>query len=243
VLSLATAINSEWLKEIFPEGFQRIREVVYDPELRRVISREQLKFRDLMLEEKSSDQPPKDEAARILAREVAAGRCALDRWDDTVEQWILRVNRLRDWMPELGLPAIGEDEREAISEHVCYGAVSAAAIKSRPVLAVAKSWLSEEQQSWVERYAPERIELPGGRKAKIVYSAENAPTVAARIQDLYGVKEGLWIANRRVPLRIQILAPSNRPVQITDNLSAFWRETYPKLKEELRRRYPKHEWR
>jgi ATP-dependent helicase HrpB len=46
-----------------------------------------------------------------------------------------------------------------------------------------------------------------------------------------------------VPLRIEILAPSNRPVQITDNLSAFWRDTYPKLKEELRRRYPKHEWR
>jgi ATP-dependent helicase HrpB len=243
VLSLATAVKQEWLEEFFPEGFREFHSVVYEPALRRVVSRRELRFRDLVLEQQSSEQPPKEEAARILAREVASGRCVLDHWDDTVEQWILRVNRLHEWMPELGLPTIDNEQRESIVAHVCYGAVSAAAIKTRPVLPVVKSWLSEEQQSWVERYAPERIELPNRRRTKIVYSAENPPTVAARIQDLYGVKEGLWIANRRVPLRIEILAPSNRPVQITDNLSAFWRDTYPKLKEELRRRYPKHEWR
>jgi ATP-dependent helicase HrpB len=57
------------------------------------------------------------------------------------------------------------------------------------------------------------------------------------------VREGFWLANRRVPVRIQILAPSNRPLQVTDNLALFWRETYPKLKPQLQRRYPKHEWR
>jgi ATP-dependent helicase HrpB len=50
-------------------------------------------------------------------------------------------------------------------------------------------------------------------------------------------------ANRCVRVRIQILAPSNRPVQITENLGDFWRDTYPKLKQQLQRRYPKHEWR
>ena len=66
-------------------------------------------------------------------------------------------------------------------------------------------------------------------------------TIVARIQDLCGIKDALWIANRRV--RIQVLAPSNRPVQITENLGDFWRDTYPKLKQQLQRRYPKHEWR
>ena len=67
--------------------------------------------------------------------------------------------------------------------------------------------------------------------------------IAARIQDLYGIKNALWSANGRVTVRIQVLAPSNRPVQVTENLSVFWRETYPKLKQELQRKYPKHEWR
>jgi ATP-dependent helicase HrpB len=128
-------------------------------------------------------------------------------------------------------------------EHICHGAFGYNEIKDRPVLPVVKSWLSRQQQAWIEEYAPERIQLPKGRMAKVIYSADGPPTIAARIQDLYGIKDALWIANRRVRMRIQVLAPSNRPVQITENLADFWRDTYPKLKQQLQRRYPKHEWR
>jgi ATP-dependent helicase HrpB len=243
VLSLVTAVKEEWLREMFPQGFTETRAVVYDPALRRVVAREERRFRDLLLEEQISDHPLADEAAAILAREVAAGRLVLDKWDDSVEQWILRVNRLRDWMPELELPAIAEEDRTVMIEHLCHGALSYNEIKIRPVLPVVKSWLSRRQQAWIEEYAPERIQLPKGRMVKVAYSADGAPTIAARIQDLYGIKDALWIADRRVRVRIQVLAPSNRPVQITESLADFWRDTYPKLKQQLQRRYPKHEWR
>jgi ATP-dependent helicase HrpB len=242
-LNLATAIKEEWLREIFPQGFAETRAVVYDPALRRVVAREGKRFRDLLLEERVSDKPPADEAAAILAREVVAGRLVLENWDEAVEQWILRVNRLREWMPELELPAIGEEDRTVMVEHLCHGASSYNEIRTRPVLPVVKSWLSRQQQAWIEDYTPERIQLPKGRMVKVVYSADAAPTIAARIQDLYGIKDVLWIANRRVRVRVQVLAPSNRPVQITENLGDFWRDTYPKLKQQLQRRYPKHEWR
>jgi len=243
VLSLATAIKEEWLRELFPENFKEVRAVAYDPTLRRVVARHEARFRDLVLEETISDDPPAEEAAQILAREVAAGRCVLENWDESVEQWILRVNRLSEWMPELGLPLIGDEARAAMIELICHGAFSCSAIKNRPVLPVVKSWLSRQQQTWIEEYTPERIQLPKGRNVKVVYSKDAAPTIAARIQDLYGIKDALRIANHRVAVRIQVLAPSNRPVQVTENLAVFWRETYPKLKQQLQRRYPKHEWR
>ena len=243
VLNLATPIQEEWLRELFPKNFQEVRAVAYDPTLRRVVARQETRFRDLVLEETISGDPPAEEAAGILAREVTAGRCVLENWDESVEQWILRVNRLREWMPELGLPAIGDEKRRAMLEHICHGAASYSAIKDRPVLPVVKSWLSRQQQAWIEEYAPERIQLPKGRNVKVVYSIDAAPTIAARIQDLYGLKDALRIANHRVAVRIQVLAPSNRPVQVTENLAVFWRETYPKLKQQLQRRYPKHEWR
>jgi ATP-dependent helicase HrpB len=243
VLNLATAIQGEWLRELFPKNFQEVRAVAYDPTLRRVVARHEARFRDLVLKEKISDDPPAEEAAGILAREVAAGRCVLENWDESVEQWILRVNRLREWMPELGLPLIGEQARAGMIELICHGAFSCSAIKNRPVLPVVKSWLSRQQQAWIEEYTPERIQLPKGRNVKVVYSKDAAPTIAARIQDLYGIKDALRIANHRVAVRIQVLAPSNRPVQVTENLAVFWRETYPKLKQQLQRRYPKHEWR
>jgi ATP-dependent helicase HrpB len=243
VLNLATAVKEEWLREMFPQGFAQRRAVVYDPALRRVVVREEKRFRDLLLDETVSDRPPADEAAALLAREVVAGRLVLENWDEAVEQWILRLNRLREWMPELELPGIAETDRTVMIEHLCHGAVSYNEIRNRPVLPAVKSWLSRQQQGWIDEYTPERIQLPKGRMVKVAYFTDNAPTIAARIQDLYGIKDALWIANRRVRVRIQILAPSNRPVQITENLGDFWRDTYPKLKQQLQRRYPKHEWR
>jgi len=102
--------------------------------------------------------------------------------------------------------------------------------------------LSGPQQQWVEQYVPERLDLPRGRRAKVLYRADGPPRLAARIQDLYGVS-GLWVANHRVPVLIEILAPNQRPVQVTDNLATFWKDTYPRLKAQLQRQYPKHEWR
>jgi ATP-dependent helicase HrpB len=243
VLNLATAVEEEWLRQMFPKDLSETRAVVYDPALHRAVVREERRFRDLVLEERIFGKPSADEAARILAREVLAGRLVLEHWDESVEQWILRVNRLREWMPELELPAIAEADRTVMIEHLCDGAFGYNQIKNRPVLPAVKSWLSRQHQAWVEEYTPERIQLPRGRMVKIVYSAAGAPTIAARIQDLYGIEDALWIANRRVRVRIQVLAPNHRPVQITENLADFWRDTYPKLKQQLQRRYPKHEWR
>jgi ATP-dependent helicase HrpB len=243
ILSLATAIKPEWLREFFPDDVKQARTVAFDAVLKRAVARTETRFRDLAINQEAGGDATPDEAAPILAREIAVGNLSLEHWDESVEEWILRVNRLREWMPELELPAIGAEDRAAIVEHLCHGATSYGEIRNRPVLPIAKSWLSHQQQAAIDEYAPERIKLPGGRSVKIAYSADAPPTIAARIQDLYGVKDGFSIAKQRVPVRIQILAPSNRPLQVTDNLALFWRETYPKLKPQLQRRYPKHEWR
>jgi ATP-dependent helicase HrpB len=242
LLSGASAVKEEWLRELFPEDFSSTESVVYDETMRRVFVERQKRFRDLVLEAERSDKPPLGEAARILAGEVTAGRMVLNEWGEAVEQWIVRVNCLRTWMPELELPAITGEDRAMLVEQVCHGAISYKEIKDKPVWPVVKSWLSGQQQAWVEQYAPERLELPGGRRAKVTYASDGPPKLAARIQDLYGVKE-LAVAQRRVPLLIEILAPNQRPVQVTQNLANFWKETYPKLKQELQRKYPKHEWR
>jgi ATP-dependent helicase HrpB len=238
MLSLATAVREEWLRELFPGDVRETRQAVFDPAQRRVFTETARQFRDLVLEVKRSDDVSSEEAARLLA-----AHCELPGWNEAVEQWITRVNCLADWMPELNLPRITGADRQTLREQVCHGATSFKEIKDRPVLPVVKSWLSAAQQAWVEQYAPERIELPGGRRAKITYAPDKPPAVAARIQDLYGVTEGLFIAQRRVALTIEILAPNQRPVQVTSNLANFWRDQYPRLKQELQRKYPKHEWR
>ena len=243
LLTLGTAIKEEWLRELFPEAFEETTTAYFDTTQRRVLGKKQTRFHDLVLRSEVSYTPPPEEAAVLLAREVIAGTCPLKHWDNAVEQWILRVNQLALWYPEFELPRLGEADRQTLIEQLCLGATTYKAIKEREVWPTVRSWLSPAQQDLLDKYAPERLELPNGRKAKVIYDSAAAPTIATRIQDLYGVTGELRIAGNRIPLVIQVLAPNHRPIQITQNLETFWKESYPKIKQELQRKYPKHEWR
>jgi ATP-dependent helicase HrpB len=243
LLTLATKIEEEWLRELFPESFREERRVEFDPVLRRVIGRRTTQFHDLVL--RTEEFAAKDDPAtgQILAREVLAGTCPLKHWDNAVEQWIARVNFVATEFPEMEFPKIGETEKLLLLEQLCQGATSYKEIKERQVLPVIKSWLNPAQQQALDDLAPKRIKLATGRAAKIIYGDNAPPTVAARIQDLYDTPRGLNVGRGRIPLRIQVLAPNNRPIQITNDLETFWRENYPKIKKELQRKYPKHQWR
>jgi ATP-dependent helicase HrpB len=140
LLTLATAIKEEWLREFFPEAIEERTEVAYDSSLRRVVGRTVTLFHDLVLAEKKSERVPADECAALLAREVIAGNCPLKKWNHAIEQWIARLNFAAAGFPELGLPPIGEEERTLLIEQICQGATSYKEIKERPVLPVLKSW-------------------------------------------------------------------------------------------------------
>jgi ATP-dependent helicase HrpB len=244
LLSLATAIDERWLAEIFPQDYFETRGVVYDEQAKRVVSRRERRFRDLVLEAKvSGDEAPLDAAAALLTKEVMAGRLKLEAWDETVEQWIIRVNRLAEWFPELEVNPIGESDRATLVEQVCYGELGYRDIKDKPVMPVLRDWLTAEQLAVIDDYLPERLEMANGRRSRLTYAKEGPPILSARIQELYGIDGKFTIGHGRVPVKFEVLAPNQRPIQVTDDLSAFWREMYPKVKAELSRRYPRHEWR
>jgi ATP-dependent helicase HrpB len=243
ILSLATAVNPAWLHELYPEDITRAPRVYYDAATKRVYAEEQLQFRGLALEAWRLEPPPEDEAARLLAEQVIAGTLVLKEWDHSIEQWILRLNLLSRTCPELELTPILESDRRLLIEQLCHDAFSYKDIKDRPVKPVVRGWLSATQQDLVDRHAPERLELANGRHPKITYEQNGSVFVALRIQELYGVTQTPRIAMGRIPVLLHILAPNMRPVQITQDLASFWRDHYPKVKSELQRKYPKHEWR
>lgn len=243
ILSLATELKQQWLEELFPDDLARELEVFYDASARRVYAEELQTFRGLELDARKIEPPPLEPAAGILAEQVAAGKLTLKGWDNGVEQWILRLNLLAKWCPEFELPPITEDDRRALIEQVCHGAFTYKDIKERPVKPVLLDWLNTLQRQLLDKHAPERLKLSNSRTPKVVYSATEPPHVALRIQELYDVNETPMIALGRVPVLVHILAPNMRPVQITRDLAGFWREHYPRVKSELQRRYPKHQWR
>ena len=244
LLNLNTAIEEAWLKELFPDDFHDAGGVVYDETQRRVLARKERRFRDLVLESKqTADEPPEGEAAALLAREVMAGRIELTEWNESVEHWITRVNCLAKWWPELEVNPITDADRATLIEQICYGSYGARELKDKPVMPVLRDWLLPEQLAVLDEYLPERIEMANGRRARVRYTKDGPPVLSARIQELYGIESKFTLGHGRVPVKIEVLAPNQRPIQVTDDLSNFWREQYPKIKTELSRRYPRHEWR
>lgn len=244
ILSLATAIDEAWLRELFPADFRELREVRYDPEAKRVVTRRERRFRDLVLEARAgSEEAPLDAAAALLADEVMAGRLKLQAWDETVEEWIVRVNRLAEWFPELEVNPLTPADRRTLIEQICYGELGYKDLRDKPVMPVLRDWLTAEQLGALDTLLPERLTMANGRKSRLRYAAAGPPLLSARIQELYGVEGRFTLGQGRVPVKIEVLAPNQRPIQVTDDLTAFWRDMYPQVKAELSRRYPRHEWR
>jgi ATP-dependent helicase HrpB len=236
-------VEEDWLREAFPEDFDEDESVGLDSGTRRVTRRCRRSFRDLLLEDRESGDATDSEAAAILAQEVLANRCSLSHWDVSVETWIRRVNLLAGLFPEFEVAPLMDSDRPLLIEQICLGARSFRAVRRQPVWPVLQGWLTPEQRGALDHHLPERYLLPSGRKAPIRYEADPPPVLSARIQDLYDIEGGLTIADGRQRLKIEILAPNQRPIQVTEDLSSFWRETYPEIKPALAGRYPKHEWR
>jgi len=215
---------------------------VYDSNRRRVLNMHRLLYRDLVLEEKETGDAAPDAAAPLLADRVVRGELRLEGWDGHVLQWINRLTCLRNAMPELELPDFGEEDRLVAITMLCEGAVCYKDIQSRPVLPILGEWLSPWQKECLNRYAPKVIKLANGREVKLLYREDGTPTFALKCQLLFGVPQTPVIADGRVRCLIEILAPNQRPYQITSDLASFWRNGYPQMKKDLAGRYPRHNW-
>jgi ATP-dependent helicase HrpB len=94
----------------------------------------------------------------------------------------------------------------------------------------------------LDREAPTHFEAPTGTYLPIDYEAEQGPTIAVRLQELFGLTRHPSVAKGKVPLVLELLSPAHRPVQVTRDLPGFWRGSYAAVRTELRGRYPRHPW-
>jgi ATP-dependent helicase HrpB len=99
-----------------------------------------------------------------------------------------------------------------------------------------------ELRARLEREAPTHFEAPTGTMLAIDYEAEQGPTIAVRLQELFGLNTHPSIAKGTVPLVLELLSPAHRPVQVTRDLPGFWRGSYAAVRSDLRGRYPRHPW-
>jgi ATP-dependent helicase HrpB len=237
---LASAIERSWLSsEILRTG----EEMFFNPTRDQVEARARTYWGDLLIEESPVAISDLAAAAELLAREA---RPNLDRLlpaaDTAAGRFLARVRWLAEALPDLGLPALDRAELESLLPEVCQGLRSLEELRRADWLTWLHAQVGYNRLAEVDRLAPEEIELPSGNRLAIDYQLGHAPVLAVRIQELFGWRETPRVGGGRVPVLLHLLGPNYRPQQVTADLASFWQNTYPEVKKELRRRYPKHAW-
>lgn len=187
-------------------------------------------------------EPDPERAAELLRAELARDvwRCLGEQPD--LRTFLARMAWLRAAAPELALPGFDDAAVQAAAAALCSGMRSLRELREVDLRPLLEAQLPPGLRGRLAELVPARIKLPSGRHATIHYDREQGPTVASRLQDFFGLADTPRIANGRVPLCLQLLAPNQRPVQVTRDLASFWVNIYPKVRSELRRKYPRHAW-
>ncbi len=233
ILSRCVEISKDWIPA---EEINDSENVIFDEISRRVVAVKQRIFRGLVLEEKRGGEVDPNLAGELLAgrkwRELPMGGL-----DDVGEAFSFTSMA----MPELEFPGFDAGDREMAIAQICAGATTFKEVKDRDPWRVLHDWLSVPQRQAMDSFAPEKITLENGVNTRVLYTAGNGPWFEEKVQRLYGVKETPTIANGH-PLVAKILAPNQRPWQVTSDLPGFWEKGFAQMKKDLAGRYPKHNW-
>ncbi|TYL90758.1 ATP-dependent helicase HrpB [Bradyrhizobium rifense] len=242
---LAAQIAEDDIERHFAEHIDTADEISFDRGAMALRARRKRVLHAITLSEATLAVSPSEGTARIFADGlIAAG---LDRlpWSKAAKQWRDRVMFLRkaegDSWPDLsddGLIARRDDWLvPALYDKIALKDISAGDLSD--ALMALLPW---EMRARLDREAPTHFEAPTGSVLAIDYEAEQGPTIAVRLQELFGLNTHPSIAAGKVPLVLELLSPAQRPVQVTRDLPGFWRGSYAAVRSDMRGRYPRHPW-
>jgi len=241
---LAAPITQDEIEARFADHITVEDETGFDKSAMALRARRRKRLHAITLSEQNLPVAASEQAAQILADGLAAN---LDRlpWSKALKQWRDRVMFLRatvpDEWPDLSDAALAES-RAAWLAPALMDKTSLSDISAGDLSDAVMALLPWDKRARLEREAPTHFTAPTGTSLPIDYEAEQGPTIAVRLQELFGLSVHPSIANGKLPLVLELLSPAHRPVQVTRDLPGFWRGSYAAVRADLRGRYPRHPW-
>ncbi|MBF4813487.1 ATP-dependent helicase C-terminal domain-containing protein, partial [Cronobacter muytjensii] len=201
---------------------------------------------ELVLKTQPLSKPSEEELHQAMLNGIREKGLSVLNWTPEAEQLRLRLHCAARFLPEHPWPDVS-DEALLASLDVWLlpelrGVHSLRALKNINLAQALLHLLDWQQRQRLDSALPGHYTVPTGSRIAIRYHEENPPALAVRIQEMFGEAETPVIAEGRVPLTLELLSPAQRPLQITRDLSAFWRGAWKEVQKEMKGRYPKHVW-
>lgn len=242
---LAAPVNPDDLE------FISIKKIIlrWDYQLQKLISRMDTAIGDLNLYSVPVENIPQDKAISILMEVVKTEGLSVFNQSEEMIEWRTRVESLKYWQPEIILPDLKDASLLKRIEEWLPPHLHNITIKKKSdfqkinIFTVIKNMLNWEQQKLLDRLAPAEIPVPSGSIVKLKYSVDgSAPILSVRLQEVFGLTNTPTVNNEKIKILLHLLSPGYKPVQITQDLNSFWKNTYPGVRKELKIRYPRHSW-
>jgi ATP-dependent helicase HrpB len=242
---LAAPIALSDIEAYFAEQIESRDDISFDRTAMALRGRKRRSLHAITLSEAPSALTPSEATARVLAEGLTAAGLDKLPWSKALTQWRGRVMFLRaaegePW-PDLSDAALAE-RREDWLVPALFDKIALKDLSAGDLSDALMGLLPWDLRSRLEREAPTHFEAPTGSALAIDYEAEQGPTIAVRLQELFGLTTHPSVAGGKVPLVLELLSPAHRLVQVTRDLPGFWRGSYAAVRAELRGRYPRHPW-
>ena len=251
LLGLATAVKSEWLRELFPQHFHTSVDHVFDRLHKRVSPVRRICFLDLVVATEHQRESDPEQSGRCLAEAFARGGFDLPQLDHELKQFIARVNLIARALPHLEFPAFDGAALVAALDRAFRGLTLVKQAQSAPLKEAFRAHLAPEQIAWLDELLPVYLPWIEGRRLKLTYvepdpEAEadeiSGPEAQVKLTECFQLKTHPTVGEDAIPIRLALQAPDGKRLEVVSNFPR-WREiSYPKLRAQIRTKYPGFVW-
>ncbi|MDF1879414.1 ATP-dependent helicase HrpB [Sulfurimonas sp. SAG-AH-194-C20] len=244
-INLAMAINLDIIEEYFSQTIKIKEQLLYNKESKKFDLKESAHFLHLELYSKPLALSAKHKMTPLLLDLIKQEGLELLSWSN-------RAKSLQDRVSFVNIHL--EKPMESLSDEVLLNSLdiwlepfmsdvkSPKMLESLDIYPMLLSLVSWENQQELSKLAPEKVSVPSGSNIFIDYSDITKPALYVKLQEMFGLEETPKIFNSTIALQIQLLSPAMRPIQITYDLSSFWKNSYAEVRKELRGKYKRHYW-
>lgn len=246
-IQLAAPLTASDLERHFADQIEEERSIAWDANAKAVRARKRTRLGAIVLNDAPLQDPDPDEVLEALLDGISAEGLRILPWNKNALQLRDRLQFLYRQEPsswrDVSDTALTEREhlREWLGPH-CYGMKNLTDLSRLNMTQILESMLQWEERRELDECAPTHIIVPSGSRIPVDYGDSEAPILAVRLQEMFGLHDTPRIAHGKVPITLHLLSPAQRPVQVTRDLANFWRETYFEVRKDLKGRYPKHYW-
>lgn len=246
-IRMAAPLTFDEVEEIFQASFTDVVETYWDERVEAVQAVRRVMLGAIVIHEGKQPEPDADAVREALFEGIRQKGIAQLPWSPQARALQARICFLRRALPDEGWPDVSDDallrDLACRLTPFCDGIRRWSHIRSLDMCAVLFYALESCgcSRRALDELAPPKVRVPSGSAIALQYDGET-PTLAVRIQEVFGMQSTPKVAGGRVAVLMSLLSPAHRPVQVTSDLESFWRNGYALVRKDLRGRYPKHYW-